>query len=180
MNPSPTPTPFSVIPAKAGTPSLTTQAIFLFSLLSLLPFVAFSQNARIKIDIERKIDKIDPLIYGNFAEHLGRCIYGGTYDSQSPLADEFGFRKDVAKAAKELNTTVLRWPGGNFVSGYHWEDGIGAREKRPVRTDLAWRAKESSQIGTDEFLQYCERLGAAPYLCVNMGTGTREIMQRFL
>jgi hypothetical protein len=105
--------------------------------LSLLSFSSFSQNARIKIDIERKIDKIDPLIYGNFTEHLGRCIYGGIYDPQSPQADESGFRKDVAKAAKELNTTVLRWPGGNFVSGYHWEDGIGPREKRPTRIDLA-------------------------------------------
>ncbi len=165
---------FFVIPANAGTPSLTTNAIFLFSFLCLLPYWSIAQNALIKIDIERKIDQIDPLIYGNFAEHLGRCIYGGLYDPQSPLADDFGFRKDVAKAAKELNTTVLRWPGGNFVSGYHWEDGIGAREKRPVRIDLAWGAKESNQIGTDEFLQYCERLGTAPYLCVNMGTGTLD------
>lgn len=144
--------------------------VFLY--LCLLPVSAVSQNARIKIDIEREIDKIDPLIYGNFTEHLGRCIYGGIYDPESPLADEHGFRKDVAVAAKDLNATVLRWPGGNFVSGYHWEDGIGPRDKRPVRIDLAWGARESNQVGTDEFLQFCERLGTAPYLCVNMGTGS--------
>jgi len=81
--------------------------------------------AVISIDVRRRIDEISPLIYGSFIEHLGRCIYGGVYDPGSPLADERGFRRDVIEAAKRLNVTVLRWPGGNFASGYHWMDGIG-------------------------------------------------------
>jgi len=146
--------------------------LFLSPFASLLsPSSAFSQNARIKIDTERRIDQIDPLIYGNFAEHLGRCIYGGLYDPQSLQADADGFRKDVAKGINDLNVTVLRWPGGNFVSGYHWMDGIGPKEQRPVRIDLAWGARETNTVGTDEFLKYCEKVGVEPYLCVNMGTG---------
>ena len=182
MKPSLTTAPFFVIPAKslpprkrgAGTSTLTTIALLVLMALHLVPLSSFSQNARIKIDIERKIDAIDPLIYGNFTEHIGRCIYGGIYDPQSPLADQTGFRKDVQLAARELNVRVLRWPGGNFVSGYHWEDGIGPGDKRPVRIDLAWGARETNQVGTDEFLQFCERLGTNPYICVNLGSGTPE------
>lgn len=142
-----------------------------FLALNLIPATLYPQNARIKIDIERQIDQIDPLIYGNFAEHLGRCIYGGLYDPQSPLADADGFRKDVARGIKDLNVTVLRWPGGNFVSGYHWMDGIGPKETRPVRIDLAWGARETNEVGTDEFLRFCDKIGVEPYICVNMGTG---------
>ncbi len=152
--------------------------IYIASLLTVFLFLSSSglqaQNARIKIDKERKIDQIDPLIYGNFVEHLGHCTYEGIYDPASPLADASGFRKDVARAAKELGVTILRWPGGNFVSGYHWEDGIGPREKRPVRIDLAWGARETNQVGTDEFLRYCSDISVEPYLCVNLGTGTLD------
>jgi len=130
------------------------------------------QKARIKIDVERKIGEIDPKIYGNFIEHLGRCIYGGIYDPQSRLADNDGFRRDVLDAAKQLGVTILRWPGGNFVSGYHWEDGIGPKEERPKRIDLAWGAVESNAVGTDEYIKFCRKLGTEPYICVNMGTGT--------
>ena len=129
-------------------------------------------KARIKIDVERQVGEIDPIIYGNFIEHLGRCIYGGIYEPDSPHADEEGFRKDVLQAAKELNVTILRWPGGNFVSGYHWEDGIGPREKRPRRIDLAWGAIENNHIGTDEYIRFCRKLGTEPYICINLGTGT--------
>jgi alpha-N-arabinofuranosidase len=128
--------------------------------------------ARIKIDTDRVIGTVDPRVFGNFAEHLGRCVYGGIYEPGSPLADENGFRKDVLAAAKQLGVAQIRWPGGNFVSGYHWEDGIGPKAKRPVRRDDAWGALESNQFGTDEFLQYCERVGAEPYICVNAGLGT--------
>jgi len=130
------------------------------------------QKARIKIDIERKIGEIDPKIYGNFIEHLGRCIYGGIFDPGSSFADEDGFRKDVIDAARKLNVTILRWPGGNFSSGYHWEDGIGQKETRPKRIDLAWGAVESNRIGTDEYIKFCRKLGTEPYICVNLGTGT--------
>lgn len=130
--------------------------------------------ARIKIDKDRTIGEIDKNIYGNFTEHLGRCIYGGIYDEGSPLADSKGFRKDVLKAAKALNVTVLRYPGGNFVSGYHWEDGIGPKEKRPSRWDLAWKTLEPNTFGIDEFVDFCRALGAEPYVSVNMGTGTLD------
>ena len=88
-------------------------------------------RARIKMDTERVIDDIDPKIYGNFIEHLGRCIEGGVFDEKSPLSDSNGFRKDVLDAAKKLNVSILRWPGGNFSSNYNWKDGIGPRDKRP-------------------------------------------------
>ncbi|MDH7513688.1 MAG: alpha-L-arabinofuranosidase C-terminal domain-containing protein [Clostridiales bacterium] len=128
--------------------------------------------ARIKIDRDRTIGEIDPKIYGNFIEHLGRCIYGGIYDPASPLADEDGFRKDVIEATRRLNVTILRWPGGNFVSGYHWEDGIGPKESRPKRIDLAWGAIEPNLVGTDEYIRFCRKAGAEPYICINLGTGT--------
>ena len=115
---------------------------------------------------------IDPNIYGNFIEHLGRCIYGGIYEENSPLSDERGFRLDVLEAIKGLNVPVLRWPGGNFVSGYHWMDGIGPKEKRPRKVDWAWHAEESNRFGTDEFIEYCREVGTEPYICVNLGTGT--------
>jgi len=136
--------------------------------------LAFAQppQARIKIDTERVVGEVDARLFGNFAEHLGRCVYGGIYDEGSPLADSDGYRKDVMQAAKDLGVSLLRWPGGNFVSGYHWADGIGPKDKRPVRRDDAWGAIESNRFGTDEFLKYCERIGAEPYVCINAGLGT--------
>lgn len=131
-------------------------------------------SARIKIDRDRIIGEIDPNIYGNFTEHLGRCIYGGLYDKGSPLADKNGFRLDVLEAAKALNVTLLRYPGGNFVSGYHWEDGIGPEDKRPPRWDLAWKVLEPNIFGTDEFVDFCRTLGTEPYFSVNLGTGTLD------
>ncbi|MBN2012695.1 alpha-N-arabinofuranosidase [candidate division KSB1 bacterium] len=131
-------------------------------------------TARIKIDTERKIGEIDKHIYGNFTEHLGRCIYGGIYDPGSKLSDKEGFRKDVLEAAKGLNVTILRWPGGNFVSGYHWLDGVGPKDKRPERTDLAWQTPEPNTFGTDEFVEFCRKLGTEPYFAVNLGTGTLD------
>ena len=112
--------------------------IFLILLLQLnYSLVAQPLKARIKIDIERTTGEIDSLLYGNFTEHLGRCIYGGIYDPSSPQADKNGFRKDVILAAKDLHTYILRWPGGNFVSGYNWMDGIGPVAQRPKKKELA-------------------------------------------
>jgi len=128
--------------------------------------------ARIKIDTERVIGRVDPLLFGNFTEHLGRCIYGGIFEEGSPLADADGFRKDVMEATRGLGVTLLRWPGGNFASGYNWKDGIGPRDRRPPRRDNAWGALESNRFGTDEFLRYCERLGVEPYVCINAGLGS--------
>ena len=131
-------------------------------------------RARLEIDIERQLGTIDPNIYGNFIEHLGRCIYGGVYDEGSPLSDADGSRKDVLEAARKLRVTQLRWPGGNFASGYHWRDGVGPRDQRPARYDLAWLERESNRFGTDEFIATCRKIGAAPYICVNLGDGTMD------
>ena len=145
-------------------------------LLASLSFQSYSQGlkARIKIDVERKIGSIDSMLYGNFTEHLGRCIYGGIYDPNSSQANADGFRKDVIEATKNLGVSVTRWPGGNFVSGYHWMDGIGPKDQRPRRKDLAWGDIETNQVGTDEFMKFTAAAGVAPYVCVNMGTGTLD------
>ena len=136
--------------------------------------------AVIKLDLDRVLSPVDRRILGGFTEHLGRCIYGGVFDEASPLSDPDGFRTDVLEAVRRLRPPVLRWPGGNFVSGYHWTDGIGPRESRPRRMDLAWHAEESNRFGTDEFMRFCELVGAEPYLCVNMGTGTMDEAQAWL
>jgi alpha-N-arabinofuranosidase len=136
------------------------------------PKTDWSIPARIKIDVDRTIGEVHPHLFGNFAEHLGRMIYGGIYEPGSPLSDADGYRKDVLEAVKALNVTILRWPGGNFASGYNWKDGIGPKDQRPVRPELAWNDIEPNQFGTDEFLKYTERIGADPYICINLGLGT--------
>ncbi|HZS03602.1 MAG TPA: alpha-L-arabinofuranosidase C-terminal domain-containing protein [Blastocatellia bacterium] len=152
--------------------------------LIAVPFSIRAQQgtlrARIKIDTERMIGEIDPKIYGNFIEHLGRCIDGGVFEDGSPLSDGNGFRRDVMEAVKKLNVTQLRWPGGNFVSNYHWMDGIGPRDKRPPRLEMAWGTVESNQFGTHEFLQYAELMKTEPYICVNLGTGTWTEAQQWV
>ena len=135
---------------------------------------------RIGIDLHRRLGTVDRRIFGQFIEHLGRCIYGGVYDEGSPLADARGFRRDVLDAARPLRIPILRWPGGNFVSGYHWLDGVGEKAKRPRRSELAWYAEESNRFGTDEFIEYCRELGAEPFICVNMGSGTMDEAQAWV
>ena len=129
---------------------------------------------RIVVDPARQIGSVDRNVFGGFVEHLGRCIYGGLYDEGSPLADAQGFRADVLGLLREFRMGVLRWPGGNFVSNYHWADGIGPKDNRPRRPELAWGAEESNRFGTDEFMAYCRQLGTEPYVCLNMGTGTLD------
>jgi alpha-N-arabinofuranosidase len=132
------------------------------------------QQARVKVDLDRTTGIIDRRIFGGFIEHLGRCIYGGIYDEGSPLSDGQGFRTDVLDALRPLKMPLLRWPGGNFVSGYTWTDGIGPVDQRPRRLELAWHDVESNRFGTDEYIAYCRELGTEPFICVNMGTGTME------
>jgi alpha-L-arabinofuranosidase len=136
------------------------------------PAAAQTLEARIKIDVDRTIGTVDPLLFGGFTEHLGRMIYGGIYEEGSRLSDDHGYRKDVLQAIKDLGITILRWPGGNFASNYTWYDGIGPKNLRPARLDLAWADVESNRFGTDEFLKYTELVGAEPYICVNLGLGT--------
>lgn len=152
--------------------------------IAAVPLIGRAQSgpldARVKIDTERVIGDIDPKIYGNFVEHLGRCIEGGIFDEGSPLSDEDGFRKDVLEATKKLNVTQLRWPGGNFASNYHWKDGIGPRDARPRRLEMAWGTVESNRFGTHEFMKYVRKAGSEPYFCVNLGTGTWEEAQQWV
>jgi alpha-L-arabinofuranosidase len=131
-----------------------------------------SSAARIVLDADRAVGEISPLLFGGFVEHLGRCVYGGIYDPDSPLSDERGFRTDVLAALKDMRLTTVRYPGGNFVSGYDWRDGVGPRDRRPRRRDLAWQSIETNQFGTDEFMQWCRALGAEPMMGLNFGTGT--------
>ncbi|KAH8888320.1 Arabinosidase C [Thozetella sp. PMI_491] len=142
--------------------------------------VADAELPVVEIDAEKKLSKIDPMTYGGFTEHMGRCIYGGIYDPDSPLADSNGFRKDVISALQELEIPVVRYPGGNFVATYHWTDGIGPVAQRPKRPELAWLGTEPNTFGTDEFMEWLSVLSAGqprqvePYLCLNFGTGTLD------
>ncbi len=132
------------------------------------------QKARVIADRDFLIDTLDRRVFGAFIEHLGRCIYGGVYEPGHPTADEHGFRGDVLALARELGVTIMRWPGGNFVSGYNWRDGVGPKEQRPVRLDLAWFSKETNQFGTNEFITWCRKAGVEPMLAVNLGTAGPE------
>ncbi len=148
------------------------------------PFILRGQTrsltARIRIDPERVIAPIDPKIYGNFAEHLGRCIEGGIFEEGSPLSDSNGYRRDVIEAVRNLHVSLLRWPGGNFSSNYNWMDGIGPRDQRPKRLEMAWHTIEDNRFGTHEFLDYVEMLGIEPYVCANFGTGNWVEAQRWV
>lgn len=128
------------------------------------------QKAKLILDRDYVIGKIDPRIYGSFVEHLGRCVYGGLYEPDHPEADENGFRTDVLRLVKDLNVSVVRYPGGNFVSGFNWEDSIGPKEDRPARLDLAWFTTETNAFGLHEYISWCEAAGVQPMYSVNLGT----------
>ncbi|MDO5538856.1 MAG: alpha-L-arabinofuranosidase C-terminal domain-containing protein [Eubacteriales bacterium] len=129
---------------------------------------------KIHIDTRRILGKRNPMIYGHFIEHFHRQIYGGVYDPGNPLSDEDGLRVDVLEAMKKIKVPVLRWPGGCFVSSYHWKDAVG--EKRVPLFDKAWRVEEPNTFGTDEYINMCRKVGCEPYICTNAGTGTAEEM----
>ena len=110
---------------------------------------------QILTDKNMPISEISDALYSSFAEHLGRSIYEGIYEPGHPLADEDGFRTDVLELVKGLKLRMVRYPGGNFLSGYNWRDGIGPKEKRPIKLDLAWKTTETNRFGTDEFMKWC-------------------------
>jgi alpha-N-arabinofuranosidase len=126
----------------------------------------------VKVVLERDlaIGTTHPRLFGAFVEHLGRCVYGGIFEPGHPDADSYGFRRDVLALVRELAPTIVRYPGGNFVSGYNWEDGIGPVERRPKRLDLAWLSTETNAFGTDEFIDWCAAAEVEPMLAVNLGT----------
>lgn len=135
--------------------------------------------AKAIINAKRKKGKISKYIYGQFAEHLGRCIYEGLYvEEDSGIENINGMRCDVVNALKELNIPVLRWPGGCFADDYHWRDGIGEKSKRPYMVNTNWgKVVENNHFGTHEFFELCEQLGAEPYICGNVGSGTVKEMR---
>ena len=127
-------------------------------------------KAKITLAGELKIGEIDRRVFGSFIEHLGRAVYGGIYEPGHPMADENGLRMDVIKMINELNVPIVRYPGGNFVSGYNWEDGVGPLELRPPRLELAWGVTEPNKFGTNEFMQWCKKANTSPMMAVNLGT----------
>jgi len=133
------------------------------------------QRAQIVLHPSYAIGEIDRRIFGSFVEHMGRCVYTGIFEPDHPSADHHGFRGDVADLIRELGVTTVRYPGGNFVSGYDWRDGIGPVADGPARLDLAWRTIEPNTVGTDEFLPWAARTGLDPIMAVNLGTaGLRQ------
>ncbi|HXM62225.1 MAG TPA: alpha-N-arabinofuranosidase [Terriglobales bacterium] len=130
--------------------------------------------ARIYVDSRRTIAPLDRNLFGSFLEHLGRAIYEGIYDPGSKLADANGFRKDVLDEIRQMGVPIIRYPGGNFVSGYNWLDGVGPKANRPRALDKAWDTLESNQFGTNEFMAWCKAVGTQPLMGLNLGTGTAE------
>ncbi|MGA8272263.1 MAG: alpha-N-arabinofuranosidase [Candidatus Sulfotelmatobacter sp.] len=130
--------------------------------------------ARVYVDTRRTIAPLDRNLFGSFLEHLGRAIYEGIYDPGSKLSDANGFRKDVLDEIRQLGVPIIRYPGGNFVSGYNWLDGVGPKQNRPVTLDKAWDTLESNQFGTNEFMAWCKAAGTEPLMGLNLGTGSAE------
>lgn len=127
-------------------------------------------KAKMIVDRSFRIAEVDNRIYGSFIEHLGRAVYGGIYEPSHKTADENGFRKDVKDLVRELNVPIIRYPGGNFVSGYNWEDGVGPIGERPKRLELAWRTVEPNVVGTNEFMTWAKEVGSEVMMAVNLGT----------
>ena len=159
---------------------------YFLALLLAFPFILSAQTAKIKIDVDRIIGEIDPKIYGVFmepihfsGERMGlpdtasfNTLYGNLYDPSSLLADENGFRKDYIEAMQELKITNMRWPGGNFVMGYNWQDGIGPKDQRPAQINLAWGGIDNNHVGTDEWIALNKTIGSENIICVNLGLAT--------
>ncbi|UKA56805.1 arabinosylfuranosidase ArfA [Arthrobacter sp. FW306-2-2C-D06B] len=134
-------------------------------------------SARLTIDPQFAVGTVNPRLFGSFVEHLGRCVYDGIYEPAHPDADADGFRTDVIELVKELGVSTIRYPGGNFVSGFRWEDSVGPKEHRPRRLDLAWHSTETNEIGMHEFSTWLEKVGSELMLAVNLGTrGTLEAL----
>jgi alpha-N-arabinofuranosidase len=145
-----------------------------------IPAVPGPMKTTLHLHTQFIIDEVDPRVFGGFLEHLGRAVYQGVYEPSSRHADEAGCRKDVLDALKRLQFTAMRYPGGNFVSGYHWQDAVGPKEKRPKVRDLAWQSLETNEFGPDEFVTLSRRMDWTPMMAVNLGTGTPEEARNWL
>jgi len=138
------------------------------------------RTVHVRLDATAVIGTTDRRLFGTFVEHLGRCVYGGIFEPGHPSADGRGFRRDVLALVRELTPTVVRYPGGNFVSGYNWEDGVGPVETRPRRLDLAWLSTETNLFGTNEFIDWCHAADVEPMLAVNLGTRDGDAARQML
>ncbi|MEU8892314.1 alpha-N-arabinofuranosidase [Streptomyces sp. NPDC048442] len=139
-----------------------------------------SRSARFTLDPAFTVGTVNPRLFGSFVEHLGRCVYTGIYEPGHPTADASGLREDVLDLVRELGATTIRYPGGNFVSGYKWEDSVGPAEQRPRRLDLAWRSTETNRFGLSEYVDFLRKVGpqAEPMMAVNLGTrGVAEALE---
>src|SRR5205807_3443934 len=161
---------------QAATAGAACSANLMFGGFSWAQTPASGANAptRVYLDFRRTFPPLDRNLFGSFLEHLGRAIYGGVYEPGSKLSDPNGFRKDVLDEVKHLAVPIIRYPGGNFVSGYRWQDGVGPKKDRPRVLDKAWDSIETNQFGTNEFIAWCRLVGAAPLMGLNLGTGTPE------
>ena len=133
-----------------------------------------SSQAQVFIDPAFRVSQLDRNLFGSFLEHLGRAIYGGVFEPGSPLADADGFRKDVLEEIRGLGVPIVRYPGGNFVSGYEWLNGVGPEKDRPTVLDRAWHTLEPNRFGTDEFMLWCKQAGVQPLMGMNLGSGTAQ------
>lgn len=127
-------------------------------------------KGKLKVNKSFIVSEVDKRIFSSFVEHMGRCVYGGIYDPNSSKSNEKGYREDVIEAINEISVPMVRYPGGNFVSGYKWEDGVGPKESRPRKVDLHWRSVETNQFGTDEFLDWINTVDSEAMMAVNLGT----------
>ena len=128
------------------------------------------QNGKLSIDPAFTVAPVNQRLFGSFVEHMGRCVYGGIYEPGHPASDDSGFRSDVLELVRELGVTTVRYPGGNFVSGYKWEDGVGPADRRPTRLDPAWKTIETNAFGLNEFMQWARKADIEPIMAVNLGT----------
>jgi alpha-N-arabinofuranosidase len=132
-------------------------------------------EAKLRVNATHKLGTINPNMYGNFAEHLGRCIYGGLWvGPKSTTPNDNGLRLDTTSALRDLKLPVLRWPGGCFADNYHWPWGVGPEDQRRPGHNLWWDRPEPNEFGTDEFMRACSTIGCAPYVCTNVGSGNVE------
>ncbi|MBM2615803.1 alpha-N-arabinofuranosidase [Actinoplanes sp. LDG1-06] len=129
-----------------------------------------TRSASLTLDPARTVAPVSRRTFGSFVEHMGRCVYGGIYEPSHPTADADGFRQDVLSLVREMGVSLVRYPGGNFVSGYRWEDGIGPVADRPVRRDLAWHSLETNEVGVDEFMRWADKAGVEVMYALNLGT----------
>jgi alpha-N-arabinofuranosidase len=142
---------------------------------SLFAQAASNATTRVYLDSRRTLTPLDRNIFGSFLEHLGRAIYEGIYDPNSKLADANGFRKDMLDEIRHLGVPIVRYPGGNFVSGYNWLDGVGPKKDRPRKLEKAWNSIETNQFGTNDFMAWCKLVGCKPLMGLNLGTSTPEM-----